>query len=94
MISKASTREDIGKYLATQTGVLVEDNYFPPKTKPQSLVHHMLKGADGRFLWARLMIGYLKPPALTPSRRLREVSAVKLPEELAKMYRRIKSLIE
>jgi hypothetical protein len=39
------------------------------------------------------MVGYLKSLALILSRRLKEVSAVLLPEELAKMYRRIITLI-
>jgi hypothetical protein len=94
MILKEFTKHDIRKYLTSQVKLLAEDDYFPPGTLTENIVRPLLNGADGMFLWARLMIGYLKSPALTPSRRLKEVSAVILPEELAKMYRRIMELIE
>lgn len=94
MIPKDSIRGDIRKYLQTQIEILVEDDFFPPATSAQDIIIPLLHGADGMFLWARLMVGYLKSPALPPSRRLKEVSAVLLPEELAQMYRRIITLID
>lgn len=94
IISKENTQGDIQKYLRTQVSLLVEDDYFPPDTTAEPLVHCLLKGADGMFLWAKLMIGYLKSPAHTSLRRLQDVSAIILPEGLAKMYRRIMALIE
>jgi hypothetical protein len=94
MIPKESIQDDIRKYLQTQIEALVEDDFFPPATSAQDIIIPLLHGADGMFLWARLMVGYLKSPALTPSKRLKEVSAVLLPEKLAQMYRRIITLID
>lgn len=53
----------------------------------------LVRGADGMFLWAKLMVNYLNSPALTPSKRLSTIHRVLFPEGLEKMYDRILALI-
>ena len=57
------------------------------------LVDHLLSGANGMFLWARLMIGYLESTGLTPASRIASITALKNPEKLEEMYIRILKLI-
>ncbi|KAI0860487.1 hypothetical protein F4860DRAFT_525315 [Xylaria cubensis] len=57
------------------------------------LVGTLVHGADGMFLWAKLMMKYLGSPALTPRSRLDTINSVRFPEGLNVMYDRIFTLI-
>lgn len=85
---------DIAKYLETQIGQFVEEKMLPESGDAPSLVEHMVQGADGMFLWATLMISYLKSPVLTPSRRVQTIMEIVMPEGLEAMYQRIIGLIQ
>lgn len=85
---------DIAIYLEHQLQQLVEEDMLPEHKDTSSLVAHMVKGADGMFLWATLMISYLKSPILTPSRRVRTIMEIVMPEGLESMYERIIGLIQ
>ncbi|KAK0627294.1 hypothetical protein B0T14DRAFT_134439 [Immersiella caudata] len=58
-----------------------------------TLADILVYGADGMFLWAKLMVKYLNSPALTPTSRLRTIHSVRFPEGLDAMYDRIALLI-
>lgn len=94
MLSHMHTNPDIGMYLTNKVHVLLEDDYFPPGTAVHEIVAQLREAADGMFLWARLMINYLKSPALTPMKRLRNISNVIMFKGLETMYRHITDLIE
>ncbi|GAB1320036.1 hypothetical protein MFIFM68171_10246 [Madurella fahalii] len=55
----------------------------------ESITKKLTRCADGMFLWARLMISYLKCRALTPSKREIAISELDVPEGLEVMYERI-----
>jgi hypothetical protein len=88
-----NTTRDIKIYL-TRRVVLLQDHCLLPKNvETDSMVNHLLTGADGMFLWARLMISYLNCPALTRSQRVEVIENVIFPEGLETMYDRISQLI-
>ncbi|KAF7590868.1 hypothetical protein BBP40_002282 [Aspergillus hancockii] len=90
---KSATGSDIRMYLTNQLNLLVEEDMLPSAADVRILVDHLVHGANGMFLWARLMVQYLYSPALTPSARIRTINSVILPEGLQGMYNRILSLI-
>jgi hypothetical protein len=49
-------------------------------------IQQMVRGADGMFFWAKLMIIYLNSPVLTPSSRRRTIKEIMMPEDLDAMY--------
>ena len=84
---------DIGLYLSRKLEDLVDLNYLPEECDLEDLTDKLVRGADGMFLWARLMVSYLSSPALTPGQRLDDIAEINLPEGLDAMYSRIISLI-
>jgi hypothetical protein len=91
-VNRIALTEDIRSYLSDHVASLMEDELLPLADVPE-LVDHLIQGADGMFLWAKLMINYLNLIALTPVKRLETIRQVILPEGLEKMYDRILSLI-
>ena len=93
IIDKRIVQDDIELYLKRKVNDLLEDQLLVGKLKNTELVSHLLLGADGMFLWARLMISYLNSPALTPSQRIQTIKSVRLPEGLDAVYERSLALI-
>ena len=87
-LTRAQTSTDIEIYLHRAVESLVEDSMIYTDDNAR-LVNHLLCGADGMFLWAKLMIGFLNSPVLTPEARLHTIFSVTLPEGLEGMYERI-----
>jgi hypothetical protein len=89
------TNSDIRFYLTHQLEALQDDGMLSgtDSTSLQHLANMLVHGADGMFLWAKLMIKYLSSPALTPSSRLNIINSVRFPEGLNVMYDRIFTLI-
>ncbi|KAF2970085.1 hypothetical protein GQX73_g3435 [Xylaria multiplex] len=87
-LTRARTSTDIEIYLHSAVESLVEDGMIYTDDNAR-LVNHLLCGADGMFLWAKLMIGFLSSPVLTPEARLHTIFSVTLPEGLEGMYERI-----
>ncbi|KAK6065259.1 hypothetical protein SCUP515_11315 [Seiridium cupressi] len=84
---------DIRVFLECEIQTMIEERKIPITADVSVLGTTLLGGADGMFLWAKLMIRYLRSPALKPSRRLRIIDSVSFPEGLDVMYDRIVSLI-
>lgn len=91
-VDRMALSVDIGLYLSRCLASLIEDELLFPADIP-NLVDHLVRGADGMFLWAKLMVNYLSSPALTPTKRLETIQHVIFPEGLEKMYDRILLLI-
>jgi len=89
--AKQLVTQDICLFCDRQLDELIEDDILPDSAHDQKdvLVQHLVKGADGMFLWARLMLQYLRSPSLTPRQRLRTIKEVNFPEGLETMYDRI-----
>jgi len=88
-VDRHSTNRDIRIYLTNQIYSLIDEEILPRTEDMFDLVEHLVKGADGMFLWATLMIKYLRLPVFNPEWRLRTIRGVILPEGLEKMYDRI-----
>ena len=90
---RRTTWPDIRRFLMHHLEALLNENMLPPSIDINHLAAILVNGADGMFLWARLMVNYLNSPALTPSSRLKIINSVRLPEGLSGMYDRIVMLI-
>lgn len=91
--SRELTNLDIRTFLTWEIIGMLEEDKLPSTADVKSLVESLLKGADGMFLWAKLMVRYLRSPALSGSTRLRVIRSVHLPEGLDEIFDRITSLI-
>ncbi|KAJ0161901.1 hypothetical protein CTA2_5419 [Colletotrichum tanaceti] len=91
-LDRASTTPGIELYLRNQLEAMRDEGLIAVDD-PEPLVGRLVRGADGMFLWAKLMVNFLSSPALTPKARIDTVSNVILPEGLDSMYRRILDLI-
>ena len=84
-----SNAADIELYLQRRLSNFVDQETIPQDPSVSGLAAHLSIGADGMFLWARLMIDYLASDALTPQQRVDTILEVSMPEGLDKMYDRI-----
>jgi len=85
---------DINRYLRRALEEMKTDRLITTKLDPQKGAETLTRRADGMFLWARLMITYLKSPGLYPGERQKAISELDSPEGLDIMYERILHLIE
>ena len=93
ILNKQGIRHDVELYLSRKVDLLLSENLLCQTSSKRELLAHLGLGADGMFLWARLMVAYLNSPGRPRSQRLRTFKEVKLPEGLDTMYERILSLI-
>jgi hypothetical protein len=91
-LGRSALVTDIRCYFLNRLAALIEDGLLP-QVEPSALVDQLVRGADGMFLWAKLMVDYLDSPALTPRKRLATIQEVIFPEGLERMYDRILALI-
>lgn len=92
-VDRKATSPDISLFLEHQIRDLVENQMLPDSAGIENLAEKLLYGADGMFLWAKLMVRYLNSIALSPQLRLDTINSVHFPEGLNSMYDRIFSLI-
>ncbi|KAK4454446.1 hypothetical protein QBC34DRAFT_482279 [Podospora aff. communis PSN243] len=87
-------KSDIKIFLLRSLQEMVGENKLAQSADEIDVLADILVyGADGMFLWAKLMVKYLNSPALTPTSRLRTIHGVRFPEGLDAMYNRIALLI-
>jgi len=93
--SKGDVSRDIRRFCDRQLRELFLDEILSPAAEVQqdNLLDCLVRGADGMFLWARLMFNFLRSPCLTPMQRLRSITEISFPEGLEKIYDRILSVI-
>lgn len=86
---------DIRLYSQRETQELIEDELLPESAEDSvdEIIDRMVMGADGMFLWARLMVKFLRSPALSQGQRMRVIHDIHFPEGLEKMYDRIGDFI-
>lgn len=92
-LRRALVESDLHTYLSRHVINLQVDRLLPEGLSSEDITQHLLSGADGMFMWARLMISYLKSPALVPETRMSLIQGLNTPERLEKMYLRILRLI-
>jgi hypothetical protein len=81
--------DDVQLYIRGELAVAIDDSLLPPSLDLEDIVSRLSRRADGMFLWARLMMVYLKSPSLLVSERLEAISDIDMPEGLESMYERI-----
>jgi hypothetical protein len=97
-ISKLN-RPDIHLYCTGRINGLIKANLLPADIPSVTeMADWMASGADGMFLWARLMFIYLEsealaPPGRAPTVRLDAIKKLRYPDSLDNMYSRIIGLI-
>ncbi|KAF2874799.1 hypothetical protein BDV95DRAFT_299092 [Massariosphaeria phaeospora] len=91
-MGRFAVSDDIKTYLLSNITSLTEQAYLP-NIPLDPLVEHLLTGADGMFLWAKLMIKLLYSPTLTPAKRLSMIKEISHPEGLDQLYSRILALV-
>lgn len=85
--------EDIRMFLKRKLEDLSCREMLPENACIKDYTQHLTMGADGMFLWARLMMEYLESEALSDQDRHDTILAIGMPEQLAVMYLRIIRLI-
>jgi hypothetical protein len=95
-VPKPRISEDIAVFSDYQLQLLFNDGILPAHAEKQKedMVRRMVSGADGMFLWARLVINFTRSPYMDTDQRLHIFSQISAPEGLEVMYRRIVSLIK
>jgi hypothetical protein len=88
-----SNADDIRMFLKRKLENLFDREMLPGKASIRDYTEHLTLGADGMFLWARLMMEYLESEALSDQDRHDTILAVGMPERLSVMYLRIIRLI-
>lgn len=94
-LAKDEFKDDISLFCCFHLQQLFDQQLLPDSARDKlgPMVEKLVHGADGMFLWARLMINYLRLSVWTPRLRLAAIDQVKFPEGLEKMYERIFLLI-
>jgi hypothetical protein len=92
---------DLRMFLSHRVEKMIEEGYLPAtsSTNVKELVEMLATGANGMFLWARLMFVFLKSPVLAPPHqapqvRLRYIRELRYPESLDRIYCRILTLFQ
>lgn len=85
--------DDIRIYLRSRIRHFKETSLLRPESDAAALVERLVLGAGKMFLWATLMVSYLRSPALTQGQREKVMWSITVPEGLEKMYDRIFELI-
>ncbi|TAQ84117.1 hypothetical protein B7494_g7557 [Chlorociboria aeruginascens] len=92
-ITRESSKHDLNLFFTVRIEELQDDDSLPSSVSCKQLVERLLQGADGMFLWARLMMSYLASDSHVPASRLRTIMALENPEHLDTMFDRILNLI-
>lgn len=96
-IRREDVYNDIEAYFKTHLTNLLEEDLLPDEPGIiNQAARHLVIRADGMFLWARLMIGFLNAPGMTNEQRM-EVMMENSPDRLDRlddMYCRILDRIE
>lgn len=86
---------DIARYLELEVETLVQEGLLSRDVDQAKLVSHLVSRAEGMFLWARLIIGYLNGPGMTQAQRLAIIMEKNTEglDQLDEMYKRIQARI-
>lgn len=95
VLGGAQVDADIASYLEMEVGTLVQERLLSEDVDQAGIVSHLVGRAEGMFLWARLIIGYLNGPAMTRAQRLATIMERNTEglDQLEEMYKRIETRI-
>ncbi|MCJ1430987.1 hypothetical protein MMC27_000337 [Xylographa pallens] len=89
ILTRESIAADLKIYFNEQFQALQQLSLLPDQIDADFCKTCLLSGADGMFLWASLMMAYLRSPSLSPFKRLSTILRLKTPEKMEDMYSRI-----
>ena len=84
-----NNQPDIQLFLSEELKALVSSRHLPENFRVKDSAAKLVRRADGMFLWAALMMSYVRLPGLLQPDRVRALSDLALPEGLEVMYERI-----
>jgi hypothetical protein len=88
-----SNDADIRLFISRRLNTMLANHLLSHDSNKDLLLDHLVTGADGMFLWARLMFDYLNARALTRAQRYQTIMNITFPEGLDEMYTQIINLI-
>lgn len=88
------TSNDISCYISRNVLSLQARELLSFEADGNTLTRHLVTGADGMFLWAKLMVVYLSSPFMTSEERFEAIQNVVVPEGIETMYERILAHID
>ncbi|KAI0442752.1 hypothetical protein F4803DRAFT_550773 [Xylaria telfairii] len=91
-LTKSDIQEDISRYVKPEIAHMKNSGLLPPTIDLEKIAERLSHRADGMSLWARLMIGYLRSPAMTMKERMKSITE-STPDGLDDMYNRIRDRI-
>ncbi|KAE8441834.1 hypothetical protein EG329_004287 [Mollisiaceae sp. DMI_Dod_QoI] len=69
-VGKEGVSSDIYWYLRPELEGMLEEQYLPMTVDLEDMLRNLVRRAEGMFLFARVMVGYLKSPALSRQQRV------------------------
>ncbi|KAF2728944.1 hypothetical protein EJ04DRAFT_580987 [Polyplosphaeria fusca] len=87
------TMDDIKLFFDRKLNALEESGLLTHDFDREIALERLTRRADGMFLWAYLMMTYLRTKAITRRRRLETIMSTSDPEGLEPMYDRISEMI-
>lgn len=88
-LSQLANSNDISRFLLPEVEDLIESNFLPESTSASDIVNTIVPRANGMFLWAKLLMAYLRSPALSFRDRQDAMSHLNLLEGLDALYKAI-----
>lgn len=92
-LTREEVRQDIRTYLSRRLNETTRRRLLPHDEDAEELLSYLLQGANGMFLWARLMMDYIQSPALDRLSRSTAIRSVTRHDSIDQMYVRILRLI-
>lgn len=91
--------KDIAAYSHARIKEFVDARLLPRDVDLGILVAQVTRGANGMFLWVRLLFTYLQspmlaPPHIAPRVRLQHIMNLRYPETLDQMYHRVFDILQ
>lgn len=86
-LSHLANSDDISRFLLPEVEDLIESDFLPESTSAPDLVDTIVPRANGMFLWAKLLMAYLRSPALSFRDRQDAILHLNLLEGLDALYK-------
>jgi len=77
LITRDSTKRGLITFFTSRVQQLLDGNLLSMSSSKQEMVAQLVHGADGMFLWGRLMISHLSSLGLGITRRLRTIQDIR-----------------
>lgn len=93
-LSTTDNTEGIRSFLRCQFDLMTDELLFGHGAIDNAVAGDLAQRSNGMFLWARLLVGYLKCPALSPMERFAIIREANLLEGLSRLYKKTLDTLE